>query len=444
MTIWSPRLSSSDAPIYARIADALERDVRAGVVLPGSQLPTHRELARMLRVTPVTVTRAYAEAAKRGLVVSNTGRGTFVRGTTREEARQSETDLATNVISTPLPDVSAKVLQRLAATLNTTSYGVGSGSERHRAAGAAWIGGGVEPSRVVVTAGTQHALFLAFAVAAKPGDTVLVENVTYHGAKAIASLLHLRFAPLPLDRHGILPDAFERVVRARGGPRVVYLVPTLQNPTATVMPEKRRREIARIAEKYGVTIIEDDVTSFLVDDGPAPIARFAPDRTIYLTGLGKAVAPALRTGFMTAPDALLPRLHSAVAASLLFTSPLVTELAATWIEDGTAAKLAAAKRAEVALRQRAARHILGRPATGDERSPHIWLALPPRWTPDTFAAAALRRNIRVASATNFAVGPDIPRAVRVSIGAPESVAELESALNVLANLEEESGGRTIV
>src|SRR5688500_7640475 len=112
MTIWSPRLQKSEEPIYARIANALERDVRGGLLVAGSQLPTHRDLARSLGITPVTVTRAYAEAARRGLVESSTGRGTFVRGVRRDALPRTEIDLSTNTVNIPLPVPSPAILQR--------------------------------------------------------------------------------------------------------------------------------------------------------------------------------------------------------------------------------------------------------------------------------------------------------------------------------------------
>ena len=435
MTIWSPRLPESGTPIYGRIADALERDVRSGLLVAGSQLPTHRQLARVLGITAVTVTRAYAEAARRGLVESSTGRGTFVRATRRDTAIPEDIDLATNTVNQPLPFPSPAMLQRAGAMLVNATYAVGVGTERHRAAGAAWIGRKTDPARVIVTAGTQHALFVALAATTKPGDTVLVEELTYHGAKTIASLLHLRLEPLPLDRYGLVPDALEHAARGRTG-KVLYTIPSLHNPTALLMPEKRRREIAAVVERHGLTIIEDDVSGFLLKKTPPPIATFAPDRTIFITGLGKAIAAGLRVGYLVAPDAFLPRVQSALAASVLFGSPVVAELAATWIEDGTAMRVIEQKRAEVALRQRVARGIL-RDVSGDVHALHLWMQLPKNWTADAFVEEARRRRVRIASASTFAVTPEVPRAVRISIGAAATVAEMETALHVIAGITEE-------
>jgi DNA-binding transcriptional MocR family regulator len=444
MTIWSPRLPDSDAPIYRRIADALERDVRAGMLVGGSQLPTHRHLARTLDITPVTVTRAYAEAARRGLIESSAGRGTFVRATRRVHVPATDIDLATNTVIVPLPVPTASVLQRAAEALVQSSYATGPGSERHRAAGAAWIGRRTDPSKVIVTAGTQHALLLALAATARAGDTVLCESVTYHGAKAAAALLGIRMEGLPMDRHGILPDALEKAARGRGS-KVLYTIPSLQNPTGSVMPEKRRREIAAIAGKLGLTIIEDDVCGFLLEQTPPAIASFAPERTIFITGLGKAIAPGLRVGYFTASDALVARAQSHLAASILFASPMLAELAATWIEDGTAMRIVAQKRSEVVLRNAAARRILGnRTGASDPRSSHLWIQLAKRWDPDAFADEARRRRVRVASASSFATSNDVPHAIRLSIGAPTSIAELENALRVLSGIEEQRRAEPVV
>jgi DNA-binding transcriptional MocR family regulator len=434
MTIWSPRLSDSDTPIYGRIADALERDVRSGMLIAGSQLPTHRQLAVTLGITPVTVTRAYAEAARRGLVESSIGRGTFVRAARRDVAIADEIDLATNTVNVPIPPPTPAVLQRAGTMLVQGLYATGAGTERHRAAGAAWIGRRTDPARVVVTAGTQHALFLALAATTKPGDTLLTESLTYHGARAAAALLHLRLEPVAIDRYGLVPAALERAARSRSA-RVLYTIPTLHNPTGSIMPEKRRREIAAVAERHGLTIIEDDVSGFLLEKPPPPIASFAPDRTVFITGLGKAIAAAMRVGYLVAPDSLLPRIHSALGATVLFSSPVVAEIASTWIEDGTAARIVEQKRAEVAVRSRVARRILP-DVTGDPRALHLWMELSKRWTADSFTDEARRRRVRIASASSFAVTPEIPRAVRISIGTPPTIAELETALHVLAGIGE--------
>jgi hypothetical protein len=105
----------------------------------------------------------------------------------------------------------------------------------------------------------------------------------------------------------------------------------------------------------------------------------------------------------------------------------------------------ARRREEIALRNAIARPILGRSAAGaDPRSGHLWVELPKRWTGDTFAEEARRRRVRIASASSFAITRDVPRAVRLSIGAPSSLSDLEQALQILTSIDEESAERPVV
>lgn len=448
MTIWTPVLPQNDTPIYRRIADQLEHDVARGVLLPGSRLPTHRQLAHRLGVTVVTVTRAYSEAHHRGLIESAVGRGSFVRAARTKAAVTRDIDFAMNVVAGDFA-LGDALAERLATVL-ATPYNVGAGSERHRSAGATWIADArpdAAASRIVVTTGAQQAIFLAFAALTKPGDTILCEALTYHGARSAAALLHVDTEPVETDRWGLVPDALAKALRKRSAPKVLYLLPTLQNPTGSVMPEKRRREIAALAEKHGVTIVEDDVYRFLTTDAPRAVTSHVPERGVYIAGVGKCLAPALRTGYLLAPDALLPRIQQALAASSLFASPFGAEIAATAIEDGSAARAAAQKREVIAVRRRIATRVLGRLAGhADAQSPHLFVELPAPWSAESFAGEARQRRVKVTAAGAFATGSSAPDAVRVSIGAPATAAEVETGLNVLLSLleREEPENDTVV
>src|SRR3954452_11769537 len=114
MTIWSPKLEQSEGPLYQRIADLLQRDVDSGALLPGSRLPTQRELARKLGITVVTVTRAYNEAAEHGLVESAVGRGSFVL---EPQSEAPVIDLSTTVIQGGSLVMSAALAARIGASL---------------------------------------------------------------------------------------------------------------------------------------------------------------------------------------------------------------------------------------------------------------------------------------------------------------------------------------
>jgi len=452
MTSWAPDLRSRGGPRYLAIADALADDVAQGRLRPGGRLPTHRDLADRLGVTVGTVSRAYAEAAHRGLVSGEVGRGSFVRneapefGVPAAGAPHGLVDLSVNHPPTTKDESRGEHLARTLAALARRSdlarllgYPPEAGAPAHRAAGAEWIArSGLKASadNVLVTSGSQHAMTALFAAVLRPGDLVLTEALTYPGMKALAALLHLRLQGVAFDEHGLRPDAF--AAACRGGAKALYCVPTLHNPTAAVMPEARRREVAAIARAHGVMVVEDDVHGRLHEDPPPPIASFAPELSFYLTGTAKSVAPGLRIGFMLAPAPMVPRIAAAIRATTWMAAPLMAEIVAQWIKDGTADRIVKRKRQEAAARQRLAQDVLGRFASRSNRAAyHLWLPLPDPWRSETFADEARRRGVAVTPAQTFMVGRiATPHAVRVCLGAPADRKPLEKGLRILAGILE--------
>ena len=236
MTIWVPELASRSGPRYRAIADSLGHDIAAGRLPPGTRLPTHRWLADRLGVTVGTVTRAYAEAARRGLLSGEVGRGTFVRraaevGGDDPIVEGASLDLAHNHPPMPALGPFGDVLQRTLAVLSARpdlsallGYPTDGGRLTYREAGAAWIersGLRADPESVLVCAGSQHALTTVLATLLQPGDVLLTEALTYPGLQALANLLHVRLEGLALDRDGLRPDALEEACR-RNPARALY------------------------------------------------------------------------------------------------------------------------------------------------------------------------------------------------------------------------------
>jgi len=447
MTMWVPAISDRSGPRYLAIADALGEDTARGKLKPGSKLPTHRELADKLGVTVGTVTRAYAEASRRGLVSGEVGRGTFARGSAPELQPLPPAPLQSDAIDlsrnhpTPLGDGGAllrntfQALSKRAGLGALLDYAPDVGAVEHRAAGVAWLAlTGIEarPEQVIVTNGSQHGMTAILAAVCRPGDLVLTEALTYPGIKALAGLLHLRLQGLTMDGHGLRPDAFEAACRA-GAPRALYTIPTIQNPTTSVMPESRRREIARIAREHGVLIVEDDVHGPLLENGPPAIACLAPDVTCYLGGTAKALAPGLRISYLLAPSNLVARLGAGVRATTWMATPLMAAVAAEWIHDGTAKQLVKRRRDEARARQKLAAVQFGtREREAHAAGNHVWLHLPEPWRSETLAEAARRRGVLVTPAQAFVVGrATAPHAVRVCLAAARDRAELQEGLTRL-------------
>ena len=436
--MWIPNLDGRRGPKYRAIADAIDEDVQQGTLRAGVRLPPHRDLADHLGVTVTTITRAYTEAARRGLISGHVGRGTFIRGHEPEDSPGSgPIDMSINVL---MPDKEVAVLEsrlfqrRVLPWTQLLGYVRSQGHLRHRQAMASWLAQGglkVDPDHLVLTAGAQHAMSVALTAVTKPGDTVLVEELTYSGMRLLAQQLHVKIRGVSLDAEGLRPDALEAACRSTRA-RVLYCMPRLQNPTSAVMSEKRRRQIAAIAEKYKLTVVEDDTYGFLSPE-KTPLTTLIPQRTVFITSLSKSLFPGMRLGCAVARPDVVEKITQAVSASMIMTSPIGADLLSGWLEDGTAARIADWKRHEVAARQAMAKRLLeGERIQTHPCSQHIWLHLPQRWTSESFAAQVRARGVIINPSSQFATGDVHPRGVRIALGTPRTRAGLEDALGRIA------------
>ncbi|HEY6362062.1 MAG TPA: PLP-dependent aminotransferase family protein [Vicinamibacterales bacterium] len=436
--MWIPTLDGRPGPKYRAIADAIDNEVQAGTLRAGTRLPPHRDLADHLGVTVTTITRAYAEASRRGLISGHVGRGTFIRGTEPEdEPAEGPIDLSINIL---MPDKEVAVLEsrlfqrRVLPWTQLLGYVRSQGHLRHRQAMASWLaqqGLNANPDHLVLTAGAQHALAVAMSAVSKPGETVLVEELTYSGIRILTQQMHLKLRGVSMDAEGLRPDALDAACRTTRA-RILYCMPRLQNPTSAVMSDRRRRQIAAVAEKYRLTVIEDDTYGFLSPER-VPLTTLIPSRTIFVTSLSKSLFPGMRLGCAVAAPALVEKITAAVWASMIMTSPIGADLLCGWIEDGTAARIVEWKKHEVAARQAMARRLLdGERIQTHPSSPHIWLHLPPRWSSDAFVAQTRARGVIVNASGEFATGDVHPRGVRIALGTPRTRAGLEEALTRVA------------
>ena len=446
MTIKLPPRGQRSGPIYQAIADQIGSEIDAGRLKPGARLPTQRSLARQLGVTLTTVTRGYDEAQRRGLLSGEVGRGTFVRSTAVEieKPERGLVDLAVNFLL-PLP-FAEELVDRLAAAIPRSAaarvfaYQPQTGARHNRAAGAAWIGNtGLEApiDRVVVTTGGQHAILLALMAIAHPGDEILLEEFTYPGISDLADHLQLTLRKLPLDSEGLRPDALDAACRKRK-PAALYCMPSFQNPTATLMSEARRRDIAAVAVRHQLTVIEDDVYGYLAP-GAKPLSSFLPDTSFfYITSTSKSIAPGIRIGYLLAPPAMIERLSLAVLRTVVIAPPVMAELATTLITEGVATRIVEWKRKEMAARQTIATRMLhGLSFQTHPMSPHVWLKLPDTWQTDALISRARHRGILLSGADSFAVGHETDlQAVRIALGPPDTRAALEAGLAELMRVIE--------
>lgn len=452
MTMWKPTLSNRELPLYLAIANAIAEDISSGKLADGERLPPQRDLADDLKVALTTVTRAYTEAERRGLVSGEVGRGTFVRrmetfSLRREVSEPTALDLTVNNL--PPYGLSRELMESMSKHLFSdgpsalVDYQPHQGHPRHRRAAAMLLkslGVQVAPENLLLTAGAQHAMAVTFSAITNPGDTVLTAEVTYSGMKSLANFLHLRLRGLAMDDEGIRPDALEAAC-ATTEAKALYCMPTLQNPTAAVMSEERRREIVAVAEAYGLAVVEDDSYGFLLPR-QKPLRSFAgnPSKFYHLTGTSKSLAPGLRLGFLVSPPAMVDRLAASLSATTIMAPPPMAEAVSRWIEDGTAERVMEWKRSEIRARQKLAASVLGAfEYRAHPASPHVWLTIPEPWCVRDFVAQARMRGVLLSPAEDFiAARSTSAHAVRICLGPVPERSRLGSALAMVAEILERS------
>jgi 2-aminoadipate transaminase len=219
-----------------------------------------------------------------------------------------------------LIDAVNAVLNREGRTLAT--YGLSSGPQGHRAlrqflSAKLKRDGGISCTAddILIVSGSLQALDLVNATLLARGDTVIVERDTYQGTLNRLTRLGVNTIGIPLDGDGmrmdVLADTLADLKRRGITPKFIYTIPTVQNPTGTIMPEARRLELLKLAEQYGVPIFEDDCYADLIWDGQRPPALYAMSKSanvIHIGSFSKSIAPALRVGFIVAPWAAMSRM----------------------------------------------------------------------------------------------------------------------------------------
>ena len=481
MTNWLPAIPAGAAPIYVRLADQIADDIASGALPPGYKLPPQRNLAFDLGVTVGTIGRAYALIRKRGLVNGEVGRGTYVLGsvgnilnaanTIRHNDRggingRSETGFsgrglgqtnlgstrvavpapeATRLDGTAAPDIGqAAMIGSLLADIvadsprETSSY-TRIIPETWRLAGQKWLarpGWCPDLKTIVPSFGGQAAIMAAIAATTSPGDRIVFEELTYSSIARGAVLCGRQPVPVARDKEGVIPGELEKIC-AQLHPKLIFLMPTMHNPTLRTMNDKRRKDIVEIARNHNLWIIEDEVYASLREIDFTPIAAIAPERTFHVGSLSKAVSAGIRGGWVSGPLSHIQRLLTAHKMQTGGISFLVGELAARLVLNGHAQDLRRQVMAEIKARHDCVqRHLQGYEFTSAPDAPFLWLKLPEPWLPGTFKAAAADLKVLIDDEDEFKAGrtDKIFHRVRLGFTHPQNLQELEAALAALRNL----------
>ncbi len=436
-------------------------------------MPSSRELTQRYRVGPGTVSRAIAELAAEGAVVTRPGSGTFVATRTRERPeaadttwqtvaladRAVDTGSITDLLGPPPPGTImldggylhrslqparalSAALARAARRPDAWDRAPTNGLAPLRAVFARMAGGGVTPDDVLVTAGGQSALSMAFRAMAAPGSPVLVESPTYPGALAAARAAGLRPVPVPLDDDGVRPGLLAEAF-AMTGARLFYCQPTYHNPTGTVLATERRRQVVDVARAAGAFVIEDDFARHLGHGGPPPRPLVADDHdgtVVHLTSLTKPAAPSLRIGALVARGPVMERLRAIRLVDDFFVTRPMQEAAVellsspTWDRHVRALAPVLRERCErlaSALVRELPDWNITRPPLGGL---HLWVRLPAGVDDMMVASAARRHGVAVGPGRRHFAAEPPAACLRLAFAATGDAADLSEGVRRLASI----------
>ncbi|MCX8997822.1 PLP-dependent aminotransferase family protein [Rhizobiaceae bacterium BDR2-2] len=460
MTNWLPNISEGNGPLYLRLANAIETAISGGDLPAGAKLPPQRNLAYDLGVTIGTISRAYAAVHERGLVSGEVGRGTYVNdrktpvpaenydpvvaslGGTRAA---SVSDGQHRFDTTAAPDVGQSVvLERFISEiarerpLDIVNYSRVF-PDHWFEAGVAWLSSNrwsPEAESIVPTLGAHAAIMSVITAMTAPGDKIVFENITYSQVSRSVTLAGRRIAIADTDANGIVPEDFEKVC-AQQHPKIVFLMPSAQNPTCSILPLERRRAIADIARRYNVHIIEDNLYGAMRNDDLPMIAELAPDITFVIGGLSKSVAAGIRGGWVACPPHFASRVriaHRLITGGQPF---LLAELCARLVVSGEAMRIRNRCIAEITAREAMIRQILaGYEFESRPSIPFLWLKLPEPWLSGTFRIAALQEGVLVDDEDEFKPGrtDKVFHRIRIGFSTPATREELSDGLAILRRL----------
>ncbi len=409
---------AAEEPIYQQIKRHLASRIEHGLLAPGDRLPPTRDLADQLGVARISVVAAYEELKAEGLISTHVGRGTFVAE--REEAADIIASSSAPIAGVGRGQSAAlRDLLRLAARPGVIDFSQGTPAEdflpvelirtainrvllRDGAAAVAYEspegylplreaiahrlsvqGISAQAGEILITGGCQQALDLAVQALVNPGDVLLTANPTYAGILDIAQARGVIAVGVPVDAEGMQTAGLEAsIVEHR--PRLIYVAPTYHNPTGTVMPLHRRRQLLDIAAHYRLPVLEDAVYEPLSYAGTPPPPLKALDEAglvLYASSFSKIFLPGMRIGYLVAGGRLQQRLARVKRAADVCTPALnqramhtVLDSGELWEHLAQVQSVCQSRRASMlrALKKRLPRAVWNDPAGGL----YVWLELP--------------------------------------------------------------------
>lgn len=445
---WKPDLKNIGQPLYKTLAEILEKDIKSGILTPGTKLPPQRELADYLDINLSTVVRAFKICSQKGLISASIGNGTYVSSDATFNAilLTNHDDAGIIEMGATLPDIDPnkkviKCMQKILQepdSIKMFQYGMPEGAEWQKEAAVKWIkqaGFDVKKESVLLAGGGQNAIAAILASLFKPGDKVGTDPVTYPGIKSAAKMLGIRLVPIQSKDNEITEEGLIYACKNENI-KGLYLIPDFHNPTSHTMEIGTRERIAQIAKKHGILIMEDAIYSLLHNIPIPPIASFAPENTIYICSLSKTISPGLRLAYVITPQKYKIELSAALYNMNISVSALMAETASRLINSKVAEDITEERKIHIRKQNEIVDHYLSNFTTCEENTCMFrWLTLPKAWSGESFELYARNAGVQVYSAEHFAVGSmQVPKAVRISVTSSKDITELEKGVQILHKL----------
>jgi DNA-binding transcriptional MocR family regulator len=451
-TIWPPDLAQSTGPKYLALVHALREAIAAGELETGTRLPPVRTLAWTLQITPGTVARAYRRATDDGLLDSAVGRGTFIaptrnslRTTTRDSLHLGSPNTNIDLRGTKSPHIGQDAMIRNALAKiaangihDLADYPDPDHALPARNAIVSWLGYTdlrPSPDDIAITYGAQNAMIVALqTILVGPTPVIVTDELVFPGLRHAATMLRIEMVSVERDDEGIIPSQLEKICRSHG-PQVLVSSFGVHSPTTQITTLARRIELAQIAEKYDLQIIDDDAFGIFSSNVPS-LFTIARDRLWYIGALSKSVATGLRIGYLVTPPGFGQIARTTVLSNCYGVSQVICDLATILITSGQAQDMRAQTLSFIERRAKMAANILGKwPLKWHPCVPFVWLQMPSGWRASSFQQACERQNVLIRPADEFAlIDGKAPNAARITFGAKHSDADYEAALQKIAEI----------
>ena len=445
---WKPVLDRTIRPLYLSLANQLEQDIINGLLLPGTKLPPHRELADFLDINVSTVSKAFKVCILKGLLSATVGSGTFVSFDALSNAYLLSDGKPKNLVemgaTIPEPSSYKPLMVQLRNMVNEPdltkwfSYSRPSDVLWQKDAAVKLMAKGgyiTDIESILFANGGQNAITSILVGLCQHGDRIGADPHTYSGLKTAAGMLGIQLVPIK-HKYGEMDEDALIYACKNENLKGIYLIPDYQNPTTNRMSLDRRKALAQIAKENNIFIVEDATYHLMCEKTLQAVASFAPEQTIYIASLSKTIGPGLRLAYVSVPEQYKKPLSNALYNMNISVSPLMAELAARIIVSNHIDTIIESHRRNTIARNRLVNYYLNEyDCCGEDTCIFRWLKLPSKLSGLYFETLALEHGVQVYAAERFTVGNSIPeKAVRISVCAPETIEELEKGLKILQQL----------